>query len=117
MFDEALAAFQRGIALSGDSPTYLAELGHAYAAAGRLDEAQHVLASLEEQRRRRYISPYGIATIHMALGDLDRAFEWFDKACADRAFYLVFLNVEPAVDRLRDHPRFATLLRRVKLIE
>lgn len=117
MFDEALAAFQRGIALSGDSPTYLAELGHAYAVAGRLDEAQHVLASLEEQRRRRYISPYGIATIHMALGDLDRAFEWFDKACADRAFYLVFLNVEPAVDRLRDHPRFATLLRRVKLIE
>jgi len=42
---------------------------------------------------------------------------WLEKAAEERSGWLVYLGVEPAMDPLRDHPRFQSLSRRVALPE
>jgi len=49
------------------------------------------------------------------LGDKDQIFDWWNKACEDRSFDVIFLKVDPLNDDLRDDPRFADLLRKAGL--
>jgi serine/threonine-protein kinase len=115
MYDAAVAHFERAVTLSGGPALMRAHLGHAYALAGRRDQARKILDELIEHSQRQYVSSYLIALIHAALGEKDRAFEWLEKAYEERAEFLVYLKVDPRLDRLRSDPRLASLLRRVGL--
>jgi adenylate cyclase len=50
-----------------------------------------------------------------ALGEKNEAFAWLEKAFQAREPYLIYLNVNPQGDSLRDDPRFADLVRRIGL--
>jgi eukaryotic-like serine/threonine-protein kinase len=115
MFDQAIAAFQNAIAYSDGLTLYVAAAGHAYALAGRRSQALKVLHRLEELSSQRYVSAYDIALIHVGLGDKERAMQWLERAYQERSDGLVFLKVDPRLDRLRSDPRFASLVRRVGL--
>jgi hypothetical protein len=54
------------------------------------------------------------ATIEAHLGDEDQAFALLEKAFKEREGSIYLLNVSPSFDPLRDDPRFADLLRRMK---
>ncbi len=90
-------------------------MGRAYALAGQRDKAQKALDELREMSKQRYVSPYLIAVVYAGLGDKDQAFAWLEKAYQDRSFFLIWLNVEPRFDSLRDDSRFADVVRRVGL--
>ena len=60
-------------------------------------------------------SPDSIATLYALTGDKDRAFEWLDKAYAERDMGIIGLKVDPAFKDLHGDPRFAALLRRMGL--
>lgn len=111
---EAIAELEQALRIAGRSTKFLAAVGHAAGIAGRPDRARDVLAELEQIARDRYVSSYAIALVHIGLGDYERAFASLDRACDERAGYLVYLNVDPAVDPLRGDARFAELLRRTK---
>ena len=64
---------------------------------------------------RRYVSALEIAYVHVALGQTDLAFDWLEKAVAERASVLALLRVEARADPLRSDPRFAEVLRRIGL--
>jgi tetratricopeptide (TPR) repeat protein len=115
MYEEAIAAFQKAIPLSGGSPDEPAELARAYARSGRQAEARKIIADLQEQSKRRYVAPTVIASIYAALGEKDQAFVWLDKAYDEHDFILVLLKVEPMFDDLRSDPRFTAQLQRVGL--
>jgi DNA-binding SARP family transcriptional activator/tetratricopeptide (TPR) repeat protein len=93
-----------------DPRTYLAE---ALAKAGVRDSARAILASLLNERQRGYAPPLNIARIFAALGDLDAAFQWFDRAIDERDPDLMLLDVNPSYDALREDPRFQNLIRKV----
>jgi tetratricopeptide (TPR) repeat protein len=112
---EALAELQKGKDLLKENVGVEADLGHAYAVSGNREEAQKVMDELEELSKQRYVSSYHIALIYTGLGEKDRAFEWLEKAYEERSDLLVYLKVEPRVDRLRSDPRFTRLLRRMGL--
>ena len=67
--------------------------------------------------KRRYVDPYDIGSLYAELGDKDQAFVWLEKAFAERADGLTWLNVEPMLDPLRDDPRFQDLIRRIGLVQ
>ncbi len=115
MFDQAIAAFHNAIAYSNSVAVYVAALGHAYAVAGKPGEAVKVLRRLEEVSSQRYISAYDIALIHVGLGDKERAMQWLERAYQERSDGLVYLEVDPRLDRLRSDARFVNLVRRVGL--
>ena len=63
-------------------------------------------------------SPGNVAGLYALIGDKDKAFEWLDKAYAERdGMVLAQLKVDPSFKNLHDDPRFANLLRRMGLPE
>ena len=115
MYDQAIASFQKAIALSGDSPDEPASLAYAYARAGKVREATQVMEELQKRATRSYVSPSVVAIMYAGLDKYDQAFASLDQAYEERDSLLVFLKVEPTFDRLRSDPRFTRLLQRVGL--
>jgi len=114
MNEQAIAEFQKALQL--DVNQYLlAGLGYAYATSGKRDEAMKVLDQLKDLSKQRYASAFGIAIIHLGMGEKDQAFEWLEKAYQERSEGLSWLAVEPRLDSVRAHPRFANLMKRVGL--
>lgn len=90
-------------------------LGQVYAGAGRTEEARAVLQSLQDAAQRRYISPYFIACLQAWLGQRSPAFASLNQAVRERSEPVAYLRIDPRVDSLRTDPRFARLLRQVRL--
>jgi serine/threonine-protein kinase len=111
----ALADMRKGATLLTGNVVVSGDIGHVHARANERREALRVIDELRQLSTRRYVSPFEIALIYVGLGEQDRAFEWFEKAYADRADMLVYLNVDPRLDAIRRDPRFAALVARVGL--
>ncbi|HEX6064605.1 MAG TPA: BTAD domain-containing putative transcriptional regulator, partial [Longimicrobiales bacterium] len=114
-FDEGIAAAQRALANEPQSLLYLASLGHAYAKAGRANDARAVLARLADAAATRHVSAFHVAMIHIALGDTDIALDWLDRALAERSPWIGYLKVDPRARSLRNQPRFQGLLAKARL--
>ena len=111
----ATEEFKKAISLSGGSPLMRAALGRAYAKSQKKHEANEMLNELNELAKRQYASAYEIATIYVALGDNEQAFQMLAKAYAEHSFHLANLNVCPQFKSVRSDPRFQDLVQRVGL--
>jgi TolB-like protein len=109
---DAIQSLETAIELSGNLAG-MAALGSALARAGRKTEATAILEDLKNPVSQRNISPFGVATILLALGDCEQAFQYLDKAFESRCFWLVYLDVDPSFDSIRPDPRFCSLLKRM----
>jgi serine/threonine-protein kinase len=114
-FDESAAAFQRAIELSPGSPLMKAALGRTFALSGKRDEALGILGELHDLAEKRYVSPFELAAIYFALGNIGEGFEWLTKAFQDRCFELICLGVDPRWESLRGNPRFHKLCEQLGL--
>ena len=116
LYSEAVPHYEQAVMLD-DSPYRTGLLGQAYAESGRVAEAHGVLARLDELAETRYVSPLERAAVYAGLGDLDKFFEWLERAYEGRASDMPFLRVSPWGEDVEQDPRFAELLRRVGLEE
>ena len=57
--------------------------------------------------------PYELATIYVALGNNEEAFQLLEKAYAEHSFHLVNLNVSPQFKAVSSDPRFQDLVQRI----
>ena len=64
---------------------------------------------MHDLARKRYVSPFELASVHFALGNSDEGYEWLTKAFQSRCFELIVARVDPRVDPLRDEARFKQL--------
>jgi eukaryotic-like serine/threonine-protein kinase len=113
--EQSIAEYEKAVALSGGMVLNVSALGHALANFGRVEESRNVLEQLLERRKSSYVSAYDIATIHVALKDVEGAFHWLEEAFKERSSFLIHTNWDPRLDVLRCDPRFAALLRRIGL--
>jgi TolB-like protein/tetratricopeptide (TPR) repeat protein len=114
-YDEAIAVHRRACDLTNRRPNFAAQLGRAYAIAGRTTEARAVLAKLTDSTADSYVSALDLTIIHTALGDHEQAFECLERAFEEHSDHLPYLAVNPRLDALRDDPRLDNLLRRMGL--
>jgi serine/threonine protein kinase/Tfp pilus assembly protein PilF len=112
---QAVSEFQKALTLSGGDAVRAVWLGRAYAQAGDRQNAMKVLARLQDQSKRTYIPPYFFATLYVALGEKQRAFTWLEKAYGERDLYLAWIKFDPAMDPVREDPRFRDLRARMRL--
>ena len=106
--DEAIVAFERMGRPSGN-------LGHAYALAGRTDEARGVAAHFEKEFAAHGLGAGELAQIYAGLGEIDRAFAWLDRLEQSHAAMPSTYKVAPVWDPLRADRRFGELLKRYRL--
>jgi TolB-like protein/Tfp pilus assembly protein PilF len=115
MYDEAIAQFRKALDHDPENPMTLALMGNAYAQAGKTGKARRILQQLKEMENNRPVSSFHFAFIQMGLGNMDRAFELFAKACEERFYFMALLNVAPFFDPIRSDPRFPGLVTKVGL--
>lgn len=70
-----------------------AALARATAAAGDRASARQMLEELEVESG--YLPPYEVAKAYLALGAINKAFDWLECALANRAHSMVLLRVDP----------------------
>ena len=114
MYDEAIAAFEGALKYSGNRGTYPA-LAHAYARAGRTEEARRILNDLLEHDGARLPASPLIAQAYLGLGELDEAFEWLRRGIDERSPWVGFLKADPIYDEIRNDSRFRDLLKQIGL--
>ena len=114
-FEEAEAEFKRALAIAENDSETMSAMAYALAAGGRIDDARGVLDQLYELAKATYVAPYSLARVHIALGEIDRAFECLESTFNERLGILTYLNVEVMFDRIRHDPRFIELQRRMGL--
>jgi serine/threonine-protein kinase len=112
--DEAERLLREAVVMEGSGSYTQATLGFALARGGKTREAEAVLAQLEARREREYVSPVAFATLHIGLGNVERAIEWAERAYAERRGWLAYLDVNPLLDPLRGHARFVALADRMR---
>jgi TolB-like protein/Flp pilus assembly protein TadD len=114
-YGDAIDMLEKARSLAGEVPNIIGALGQTYGFAGRSAEARALLDELRALALRRHVPSTTFALVHTGLGEHDQALDWLEKGCDQRELSVVALKVHPAYDALRDDPRFAELLRRMRL--
>jgi tetratricopeptide (TPR) repeat protein len=100
MYPQAIAVLR-----TRNEPLTRALLGYALARAGDTSSARRVLDGFVSRWRHGNGSAMDIAIVYLGLGDLDRVFEWLDRALDECSIRGIIM--EPLFDDLRADPRFA----------
>jgi eukaryotic-like serine/threonine-protein kinase len=79
---------------------------------GRMDEGQEAFEALEERYARGTAGPDDLALLAAVLGEWPLARHWLNEACTQRAPFLGYVDVEPAMAPLHEDPACRALLRR-----
>ena len=113
---EAISEYRKAIEMSNGSQGPTLALAHVYSAAGKKAEAEKILRDLERKSKETAVSPYTMATIYAGLGENDKAFDFLEKAYAEKSLdFPLPLQSDLLLDGLRPDPRFQSLVRRIGL--
>jgi tetratricopeptide (TPR) repeat protein len=116
MYQEAINAFEKGIALGGALAIQKAFVGHVYAVSGEKAKAREVLCELQDLSKTTYIPSLDFTIVYDGLDEKELAIESLQKAFENRDTHLIFIKVFPQFDRFRNDPRFQATERRVGLL-
>lgn len=114
----ALDAYRRASRQLGrdDLPMIVALRAHAYGVAGDTLRAQQLYEALSASALRHaegsgpYIPPHWLALAAIGAGLPDLASRWLEMSLEQHSDALLYLNVEPVIDPLREAPHFQRLL-------
>jgi TolB-like protein/Tfp pilus assembly protein PilF len=109
---EALQEF-RSAAAATDEPFSWGLLGQACARAGLRDEAEQILARLEDRARTKFVTGWSIAVIRLSLGDKDGAIAGLQTAFDQHGSEILPLKYDPLFDELHGDPRFESLVQKI----
>jgi DNA-binding winged helix-turn-helix (wHTH) protein/TolB-like protein/Flp pilus assembly protein TadD len=105
--DEAIRLLE---GFAARAPGGLANLGRAYALAGRTDDARAEIARLQGLGAQGFGVGYDIALIYATLGERESALAALESALTDHSQMVGFINVDPGLALLRDEPRFRAVV-------
>jgi hypothetical protein len=91
------------------------ELGLTYVASGSRPQAEALFDELSSRWNREYVPPTTLSFLSAALGRIDEAFEWLERAYDERDMLMTWLKLLPHFDPLRDDPRFTSMLKKMEL--
>jgi TolB-like protein/Tfp pilus assembly protein PilF len=111
---EAVDLAERLVLAAGRWGMTLGALGAAYAADGKVEAARQVIAELGLDHNRESRAFYSFL-IAAALDDRDAAFRWAAESIEHRDPIMLSFLWSSSFDALRDDPRFADLLKTLKI--
>jgi len=98
----------------GAAPLSWSWLGVTYALCGDTARAREKLHALHALEKKQYVDPVTFASIHSALGEMDDALRWYEKAFADRTPNMVYAGILPRLSpELAGNPRYHAIVDRM----
>jgi TolB-like protein/Flp pilus assembly protein TadD len=113
-FTEAMASIE-SLKIPADDPMVVSFSGYLAGASGVSRDAKAALVRLDAISDRKPVPSYYKSLIYLGMGNTGQALRWLDQAYVEREPSLIYLAVNPRWDRLRSHPRFIALLRKIGL--
>jgi eukaryotic-like serine/threonine-protein kinase len=74
-----------------------------------------LIEELENESKTHYVAPDEIASAYALIGDRDHAFEYLEKAYAERSGRMEYIKNDEALEPLHSDPRYIDLLKRMGL--
>jgi hypothetical protein len=87
----------------------LTALGHAHALTGKKNDAERVIARLQELSKQQYVSPFQAAVVYAGLDNRRLALDGLEKSREERFNWLPFVQVDPVFKNLRSEQKFIEL--------
>ncbi len=112
--EEAVVEIEKGIELMPESALAKYYLAFALAAAKRRNDARKVLAEMKAEARRGYVKPMFLGLACVAVGEIDEAFEYLNRAADEFDPWLVWFATEIKLEPLRRDRRYYELLKRTR---
>jgi TolB-like protein/DNA-binding winged helix-turn-helix (wHTH) protein/Flp pilus assembly protein TadD len=103
----------RLVRLPDANPLDVATATTAIAAAGQRAEAEASLRRLLQLRKQRWVCPYELGTIYLALDDRQQALHELENAYQAHSICMTWAKDDPRLDPLRSEPRFQAILQRM----
>jgi serine/threonine-protein kinase len=114
---EAGQAIDRLFALGADPVLKTVIDSRTAALLGDMETARDARVRLEDLAKSRHVSPVVKAIVDCGIGEIDSAVEHLRVALANRDSQLVYLQVEPSYDPVREHPAYPELLARIGFLD
>lgn len=115
-YEEALDAVKKEEEAQGKwNPILECISGIIYTKMDLTDKAREILDDPLERSKTLYISPYYLAALSVALGEMDRGFELLDRAYREEDFWIRELMVDPLFEDVRSDPSYDSMLKKLGL--
>jgi TolB-like protein/tetratricopeptide (TPR) repeat protein len=82
---------------------------------GDKETVRRLLPELETHPKETFTTATVIADLYFFLGDVDRGFEWLERAYSKRDLFLLEIQYDRFLDGIRTDPRYLDLLKRLGL--
>lgn len=114
-YEEAIRENEKAVKLNYSTLT-LSFLGYAFGITGQKLEAMEVLEKMKDIEGSKTGSDNDFGKVYLAIGEIDTAFEYFDKAIENHEGRLIFLkyNIQPSPEFKKD-PRTKKLFEKIGL--
>ena len=114
-YDKGIHACEMAAKISQRQGSSLGVLGWAYGKAGRINEAEKVLAELRHLYQTAYVGPTSLAWTYLALGETDKGLDFIENAINEHDPFVFRFDTTPDFIALRSHPRYKALRRKMNL--
>ena len=109
--DRAIASYEKAVQLSGDNPMAVSRLASVYYRTGKEEEALKMIEALEIKSQSVYMPATQFLPYYIANNDLDKAYQWLEKACNERDMNLPMYMLMPIEEyQIPEKPAFQDLL-------
>jgi len=115
-YEKAIEYFQAEIDIMGKTIPNKTSMAYTYAVSGQHEQAYHLLEELKNPDLNN-VSPYHIGSVYSGLGEIDQAFEWFERAYDQHQWVLIYLKNAHRLSLLRQDPHYDNLLKRMGLAD
>jgi len=115
MDQEAFTNWKKILVLQGATNEELSSFDAAFKSDGMVGVYKWKIQQLNEQSNQQYVSPADFFEAYAAMGDIEMAFKWLEKAYQERTYTIPWLKYDPLTKKLRNDPRFNEYLKRVGL--
>jgi adenylate cyclase len=113
--ERAIEELEQARRLGGSDPVMLGYVAASKAQLGRRDEAESIVRRLLDLEGSVYVPPLVVAVALVALGEMDRALDFLERAVDERCGTIVHLRLDPFFLTLHGNQRFENLCRRMNL--
>ena len=114
MLQESLAEYRKTLTRMNDTGL-LDALARGNAESGPRGAMLAVADEMAARSKLDYVDPFRVSSAYARAGNVNRAFEWLERAGDRGSLELIYLGLRPDFDVLRSDPRFEILMQRLGL--
>jgi DNA-binding winged helix-turn-helix (wHTH) protein/TolB-like protein/Tfp pilus assembly protein PilF len=115
-FEKSVDAFGVWMKQADFQKADIDEMQSAFVKKGYEGYLQSRLKWSEKEAAKKYFTKFDVARFYADSNRTDEAIEWLEKALAENSADLVFINVHPSFDKLKDRPKFQQILKKMNLL-